>query len=568
MQAKDLHDIHTYCGYCILINGCLHAVFHTARYATQNNFHIFVDHPSGISGLIIIGSTLLICLPMIMAKKRVRFEIRKYAHYLFLVFMIALCFHVPRSGGFAPYIFGTLLVWWALDSLFVQFFMTERIQSSRFYVLPSGVQLTMAVSERFQKWGNGGYCYVCLPWVDPYQWHAFSLFENPLQPEERQVFMQKAGDWTNRVHDTLGRDTSRPVWVQGPFASPYGNAADYDNQIMVAGGIGITPALSVIRELKTTRRCNLIWAVRDRHMLEFFVKHADFDDNGWNLIFYTGKEPLLGIEDVVRTSKGATIYIIRDRPKLHLVLPNIIYGIESGTCRPEMMVPDEKVVAMELLQEKLIELQAQEPPLDSHEKLSELENYCDELGYFFSDLISQLPGANDLSNAPEGAKDSEGHRSVLDAILNHGSSIMNTPESQLFRQTSIRSMGRTESVSFSGGRMGLSDIRGTSTLFKRNGPITTSTWAALTNSTIKLDAFKPLDEDDESDIESVPLTQPEPYKPWTHHEEAEEYVSRLGAHVLSTWGVLYCGGKTPLEKALKTASRKARIEMHSESFAW
>jgi hypothetical protein len=225
---------------------------------------------------------------------------------------------------------------------------------------------------------------------------------------------------------------------------------------------------------------------------------------------------------------------------------------------------------MELLQEKLIELQAQAPPLDSHEKLSELENYCDELGYFFSDLISQLPGANDLSNAPEGAKDSEGHRSVLDAILNHGSSIINTPESQLFRRSSIRSMGRTESVRFSGGRVGSSDITRPSTLFKRNGPITTSTWAALTNSTAKKDALKPSDEDDDSDIdiEFVPLTKPEPYKPWTHHEEAEEYVSKLGAHVLSTWGVLYCGGKTPLEKALKTASRKARIEMHSESFAW
>ena len=77
--------------------------------------------------------------------------------------------------------------------------------------------------------------------------------------------MHKLGDWTTQVHEALGRDTSRPVWVQGPFNSPYGASDNFDNLIFVAGGIGITPALSAIRALKDTRRCNLIWATRDRH---------------------------------------------------------------------------------------------------------------------------------------------------------------------------------------------------------------------------------------------------------------------------------------------------------------
>ena len=30
------------------------------------------------------------------------------------------------------------------------------------------------------------------------------------------------GDWTNALHDELERgDTLRPVWIQGPFSSPY-----------------------------------------------------------------------------------------------------------------------------------------------------------------------------------------------------------------------------------------------------------------------------------------------------------------------------------------------------------
>lgn len=556
---KDLHELHVYCGYYILVAGILHTIFHISRYASQGNLRILIEHPSGLSGLVIITSTLLICLPMLIGKQKVRFEIRKYVHYLFVVFMVALCFHVPRSGGFAPYVFGTLLVWWALDNIYVQCFMTERIKSSHFYVLPSGVQLTMSVSERFQKWGSGGYCYVCLPWIDRYQWHAFSLFENPVNPAERQVFMQKSGDWTTQVHDTLGRHTSRPVWVQGPFVSPYGNAANYDNQIMVAGGIGITPALSVIREMKETRRCNLIWATRDSHMLEFFIKHAEFDDNGWNLVFYTGKEPLLGIEDVVVTSNGATVYIIRDRPKLNWIIPNIIFGIESGICLPEMLVPDEKVLALELLQTKLLELNEEVPPLDSHAKLSRLENYCDEIGCLFGDLISHIPGYPDLSN-------SEGDHSVLDAIMNYGGrvSLANTEEETL-QHAAWRTMSSERSHDNAMG--------GSSAMFKRHGPITTGSWKALTRKARKKNAVNTTAKDlsdDDSDIEATPLksTPIELYKPWTHHEDAEDYVANLPENVLAQWGVLYCGGKTPLEKALKVAARKADIEMHTESFAW
>ena len=101
----------------------------------------------------------------------------------------------------------------------------------------------------------------------------------------------KTGDWTTDVHTALQRNTVRPVWVQGPFTSPYSSAIMFDNQILVASGIGITPALSVIRAQKASRRVNLIWAVRDAAMLEFFIERNQLDDESWSLIFYTGEQP-------------------------------------------------------------------------------------------------------------------------------------------------------------------------------------------------------------------------------------------------------------------------------------
>ena len=68
---------------------------------------------------------------------------------------MALCFHTPTSavpnGGFSSYVFGTILVWYVLDCAYCLFFMTEKIDTTKFSVLPTGVRMTMKVSKRFQK---------------------------------------------------------------------------------------------------------------------------------------------------------------------------------------------------------------------------------------------------------------------------------------------------------------------------------------------------------------------------------------------------------------------------------
>lgn len=103
---------------------------------------------------------------------------------------------------------------YTLDAIYVYLFMCEKIETTSFYVLPSGVRISMPVSERFVKaqaaGHGGGYAYINLPWINDKQWHAFSLFEDPTDSSIRQMFLFKNGDWTNAVHTALSRDTTRP----------------------------------------------------------------------------------------------------------------------------------------------------------------------------------------------------------------------------------------------------------------------------------------------------------------------------------------------------------------------
>jgi ferric-chelate reductase len=420
----DVHELHVYCGWTILIFSLIHTVFHFVRWGQQGNLSLLFTHVSGITGLIIILSCILICIPMTIFRAQIRYELRKKMHYLFLLFALALCFHTPTSaipnGGFTGPVFGTILVWYFLDALYCYFFMTEKIDTTKFHVLPTGVRMTLAVSERFQKMGaQGGYCYVCLPWVDKQQWHAFSLFENPTNPAEREIFMMKLGDWTNDVHEVLQRDTVRPAWVHGPFPSPYNSAEEYDNQILVASGIGITPALSVIRAHKDSRRINLIWAVRDKYLLEFFLNHLYLDHQGWNLIFYTGKEKLDASEMNVFTNTN--VCIIAGRPNLKDLIPNIIYGIESGVGLPERYNQYGKMVASELLGD-ILDQSSDDEEGSPHWQAELLSSYASDLGFqLSSDAISQeLHASQEIRSSFEHSEPfSPQRRRTSEAIMCH-----------------------------------------------------------------------------------------------------------------------------------------------------
>lgn len=338
------HDYHVYAGHYIAFVVWVHTGFHLLRWISQGNMELLGTSAAGQTGLITICVTPLITFPMMYFKRRgcglLRpYEVRKALHYLFYVFAIAMCFHVPPSavpnGGFLPFVLGICIGMYTLDAFYVHIFMCEKIETTAFNVLSSGVRISMPVSDRFMRNAErGSFAYINLPWVNNKQWHPFSLFDDPANPKIQQMFLMKSGDWTKAVHSALARDTTRPVWIKGPFPSPFGHASLYDNQILVASGIGITPALGAINAFKSTRRVNLIWAVRDPEMLEFFMEKMYLEHDGWNLIFYTGKKPLNS--DIYNLNTN--IKVIKGRPNLPSVIPNIIYGIESKEGLPENFI--------------------------------------------------------------------------------------------------------------------------------------------------------------------------------------------------------------------------------------
>jgi predicted ferric reductase len=99
----------------------------------------------------------------------------------------------------------------------------------------------------------------------PAEPHAFTLSSSPSRPGGLQFTIRTCGDWTQKVKNLQPGDRA---YIQGPFGR-FGHLYAPPNQalIMIAGGIGITPMLSMLRFMVDhgdSRSVTLIWSNRSK----------------------------------------------------------------------------------------------------------------------------------------------------------------------------------------------------------------------------------------------------------------------------------------------------------------
>ncbi|WP_155305885.1 ferredoxin reductase family protein [Desulfosarcina widdelii] len=101
--------------------------------------------------------------------------------------------------------------------------------------------------------------------------HPFTLASTPSRPGTIQFAIRHCGDWTRQVETLAIGDRA---YLQGPFGR-FGHLLQASGQqelIMIAGGIGITPMLSMLRFMADhgdPRPITLIWSNRTRTQLVF-----------------------------------------------------------------------------------------------------------------------------------------------------------------------------------------------------------------------------------------------------------------------------------------------------------
>ena len=124
--------------------------------------------------------------------------------------------------------------------------------------------------------------FVNIPCVSRLHWHPFSVTSSPLDDSPTlTIWIKPLGKWTKRLHRTLVASDSKATPSSCAFSNllfaegPYGDASEfflkYDALLLVAGGIGITPFIAILRDIFHRYQANerglpksiqLIWAMK------------------------------------------------------------------------------------------------------------------------------------------------------------------------------------------------------------------------------------------------------------------------------------------------------------------
>jgi len=224
--------------------------------------------------------------------RRLKFELFYHTHFLVLAGTVFAWLHCVY---FRPWIYAPVALY-LLDRM-IRFFRSRRswqFVSTR--VLANGMdgQVTELVL-RYPgfRFNAGDYCFIRIPAVSMLEWHPFSISSGPSPRDDGRLRFHcldmGRGTWTGRLaaltkkgqalHDDIPAFTK--IEVDGPHGKLTMPIDKYPVIILAAGGVGVTPILSVLEDLYNRRHqmphlsaVHFIWA--SRHHEAFTEWFPDF----------------------------------------------------------------------------------------------------------------------------------------------------------------------------------------------------------------------------------------------------------------------------------------------------
>ncbi|CAH2069114.1 unnamed protein product [Thlaspi arvense] len=207
---------------------------------------------SNVAGEIALLSGLVMWATTYPSIRRKFFEVFFYTHYLYIVFMFFYVLHVGIAFCFI--IFPGFYMF--LVDRFLRFLQSRdnvRLSSAR--VLPSNtVELTFSKAKGLM-YNPTSILFVNIPSISKLQWHPFTITSSSnLEAENLSVVIKSEGKWSTKLYQMLSssdhtHDRALSVSVEGPYGPASTDFLRHDSLVMVSGGSGITPFISIIRDL-------------------------------------------------------------------------------------------------------------------------------------------------------------------------------------------------------------------------------------------------------------------------------------------------------------------------------
>lgn len=125
-----------------------------------------------------------------------------------------------------------------------------------------------------------------IPRLSYFEWHPFSTFSSA-HDKEIVIYVKNLGKWTEnlfKIAGVPGQPTTVSVYVEGPYGSHSIAISDikYKNFLCFAGGIGVTPIISTVKDIlyesklgRPVSNLSFIWTGRERSIVESIINQDE-----------------------------------------------------------------------------------------------------------------------------------------------------------------------------------------------------------------------------------------------------------------------------------------------------
>lgn len=239
--------------------------------------------------LIIIGVIISAAPPL---KRKIKYHKWINLHKLMGVFYVMAVVHGLMVNSLIKelpitriYVFGMSFI--GVAAWFYKAFLFGVFNKKLTYTVKSSKNLANGITELILEPRNnaltyraGQFAFFTFPAISKREQHPFTLSSHPLSNYLR-VTIKDLGDYTAKIGVVQEGDLA---YVEGPyglFSSKYAKERD---QVWIAGGIGITPFLSLVKDIHPNK-IQLFWSVKDDDELFCIDELNDVAKNNPNFDF-------------------------------------------------------------------------------------------------------------------------------------------------------------------------------------------------------------------------------------------------------------------------------------------
>ncbi|KAI7764106.1 hypothetical protein LZL87_006488 [Fusarium oxysporum] len=293
IPSSVLLQYHRWIGFATVAQATAHVSFNIQHYIeTKQVTTSFGNHriQVGLMAWIALVIIFLTALPIV---RRRFFEVFYYTHALFFIFIIGTLIHASHGPEFM--LPGLLL--WGIDRAirFAYNFRTIQVQSVEAF---EG-NVTKFKVKGLKTHTPGQVVWLQIPMVSFVNWHPFTVASAPDDPEKTAtIAVRGLGGFTKAVqyadcscdvnqHGCASLDSNSmmahplKMRLDGPYGVGSVSWGLLPVTVLVAGGIGITPGISIashiIRQMgidvgsHSASHIHLLWVVRDAQHIQWFA---------------------------------------------------------------------------------------------------------------------------------------------------------------------------------------------------------------------------------------------------------------------------------------------------------